>query len=139
VAASASASIDTSQSSSVANALTEREREHGGGGDAAGPSPPLAMWPSDTDLVSVPGTNRLTLSIQCPPVRAIIQDTFEHIRAFLLFDNSFPDTVSIPTTLKRCLISAAAESRNPRALDIHRRLTQDDEYLDRLSRLVSVS
>jgi len=140
VAASASTSLGTS-SSSVANVPTEQEQDGGGGGNVAGSSsnPPLAMWPSDTDLVSVPGTNRLTLTIQGPPVRAIIQDAFENIRAFLLFDHSFPDPVSIPSAIRGCLIGAAAESCNPRALDINRRMTEDDEYMNRLSRLVSVS
>ncbi len=140
-AASESASASLSTSSSVADLPTVQEGGPGGHGAAADllldDDLHPAMWPSDTDLVSVPGTKRLALTIQCPPVRTIIQDAFENIRAFLLFDHSFPDAVSIPTVVRRCLISAAAESRNPRAPDILARLTQDDEYMDRLSRLVS--
>ncbi len=129
--------------SSVANVPTEQEQEGGHGGGAAGPSPNhnlrLAMWPTDTDLVFAPGTNRLMLTHQYPPVRAIMQDAFENVRAYLLFDHSFPDAISIPVAIRTCLLSATMESLNPRAVDIHGRLTKDFEYMDRLSYLVSVS
>ena len=99
----------------------------------------LAMWPTDTDLVFAPGTNRLMLTHQYPPVCAIMQDAFENVRAYLLFDHSFPDAISIPVAIRTCLLSATMESLNPRAVDIHGRLTKDFEYMDRLSYLVSVS
>ena len=99
---------------------------------------PAAEWPADTDLVSVSGTNRLALMLQHPPVRAIIHDSFENVRAYILFDHSFPDAVAVPTIIRDCLIAAATESHNPRAPVILRRMTEVNEYMTRLSRLVSV-
>ena len=43
------------------------------------PVPAAMWWPSDTDIVFILGMNRLSLMIQHPPVRAVIQDSFEHI------------------------------------------------------------
>ena len=99
---------------------------------------PAAEWPADTDLVSVSGTNRLALMLQHPPVRAIIHDSFENVRAYILFDHSFPDAVAVPTIIRDCLIAAATESHNPRAPVILRQMTEVNEYMTRLSRLVSV-
>jgi len=99
---------------------------------------PAAEWPADTDLVSVSGTNRLALMLQHPPVHAIIHDSFENVRAYILFDHSFPDAVAVPTIIRDCLIAAATESHNPRAPVILRRMTEVNEYMTRLSRLVSV-
>jgi len=136
------------------------EQEGGGGGNAADPSvepdmpappdaadpsvdqdvpmPAATWWPSDTDLVFIPGTNRLSLTIQHPPVRAVIQDSLEHIRIFLYFNQSFPDPATIPTVIGNSLQAAALESDNPMAPHIHDRLLRDDGYQDNLSRLVSV-
>ena len=78
------------------------EQEGGGGGNAADPSvepdmpvppdaadpsvdqdvpmPAATWWLSDTDLVFIPGTNRLSLTIQHPPVRTVIQDSLCYAR-----------------------------------------------------------
>jgi hypothetical protein len=96
------------------------------------------IWPSTTDLVFNPGTTKLTLNLQRGPLRAILHDAFEKLRAFLLLNNSFPDATTLPMVIKNCLITAAAESHYPSASDIRERLTQDDKYMDRLSRLVRV-
>jgi hypothetical protein len=116
----------------------------GGGGLPADPSfnpelPQQGTWPANTDLVFIPGTRRLTLTLQRVPLRAIVQDTFENMRAFLLLNYSFPDATNLPMVIKDCLITAATESHYPSASDIRKRLIRDNNYMDLLSRLVSVS
>ena len=153
MAASASAGLGTSSSITDIPTVTVQEV---GGGDAVGPSvnapvvgpalvvdpapvvgPAPVVWPSDTDLVFVLGSNRLILTVQSPPVHAIIHNAFDNTRASLFFDHSFPDATMMPTLLRGCYLTAAAESRNPRALVIHNRLIQEAGYMDTLIRLVS--
>ena len=140
----ASASVGLGVPSLLADIPIEQE---GGNGDdttadtAADPPfehhPPPIVWWSDTDLVFVPGTTRLTLTIQSPPLRDVITDSFKNLQAFLLFNHSFPDAAAIPTVMRECLISAAAESRNPRGPVIHDRMNREDGYIDHLICLVS--
>jgi hypothetical protein len=93
-----------------------------------------AMWPADTDIVYPPGSNKLSLTAQRPLLHGVIQDSFENVRASLLFDHAFPDPVVAPLTIRAALIAAAD---NPRALSIRNRLVGDGEYLGKLTRLVS--
>ena len=117
----------------------------GGGDDAADPSldpytgVPQGIWSSKMDLIFLGGTTRVMLTHQHPSVRAVIQDGFENMRAYLLLVNSFPDAVALPPVLRDCLISAAAGSQDPLAPDIHQRLHQDELYMGKLCPLVSVS
>jgi len=141
VAASASAGLGTSSSITDIPTVTVQEV---GGGNAVGPSvnapvvgPAPVVWPSDTDLVFVPGSNRLILTVQSLPVHAIIHDAFDNTQASLFFDHSFPDATMMPTLLGGCYLTAAAESRNPRALVIHSWLIQEAGYMDTLIHLVS--
>ena len=147
MAASASAGLGTSSSITDIPTVTVQEV---GGGNAVGPSvnapvvdpapvvgPAPVVWPSDTDLVFVPGSNRLILTVQSPPVRAIIHDAFDNTQASLFFDHSFPDATMMPTLLRGCYLTAAAESHNPRAPVIHNQLIQEAGYMDTLIRLVS--
>lgn len=94
------------------------------------------VWPSDTDLKFTPGTNKVSLTLQRPLIRVIVQDAFENFRAALLFDNAFPDAGASPGLILAALV-AAAESRGPRATHIHKRLLCDVDYVASLSRLVS--
>ena len=112
----------------------------GSGGDAAslGPNASQGIWPSDTDLIFLPGTRKLTLTLQHPLLRAIVQDAFENLQAYLLLDHSFPDATALPTVIRGCLIVASTESQHPQGLAVRERLVNDDVYLDRLSRLVRV-
>jgi len=75
VAASASIGLDTPS-------LTTNIPQESGDGDTVGPSinsdPAPPMWPNDTDLVFVPGTNRLILTMQTPPVCAVVHDAFDN-------------------------------------------------------------
>ena len=153
MAASASAGLGTSSSITDIPTVTVQEV---GGGNAVGPSvnapvvdpalivdpapvvgPALVVWPSDTDLVFVPGSNRLILTVQSPPVHAIIHDAFDNTRASLFFDHSFPDATMMPTLLGGCYLTVAAESHNPRAPVICSQLIQKAGYMDTLIRLVS--
>jgi len=102
------------------------------------PMPAATWWPSDTDLVFIPGMNRLSLTIQHPPVHTIIQDSLEYIWIFLSFNQSFSDPATIPMVIGNSLQAAALESDNPMAPHIHDRLLWDDGYQDNLSHLVSV-
>jgi hypothetical protein len=103
------------------------------------PDPSQDIWPSTTDLVFNPGTTKVTLGLQRGPLRAIIHDSFEKLRAFLLINYSYPGATTLPMVIKNCLVTAAAESHYACASDIRERLTQDDKYLDIVSRLVRVS
>jgi hypothetical protein len=76
------------------------------------------------------------LTIQILLIHTIIQDSFEDLRATLLFENAFPDPNLTILFLRKTLVGAA-RSRLPDAVNIHNRLLLDDEYRDKLSRLVS--
>jgi hypothetical protein len=78
------------------------------------------------------------LTMQLPLIRTVVQDAFENLRASLLFENAFPDSHLTILFVRKNLIGAA-RSHLPRAVDIHKRLLIDDGYLEKLSRLVSVS
>ena len=73
-------------------------------------------------------TSLLYLVVSC--------DTFENMRAYLLFNHSFPDAATLPAVIRGCLVSAAIESQDPQALDIHQWLNRDNAYIDKLSHLV---
>jgi hypothetical protein len=96
----------------------------------------VPRWPAMTDLCTVPGTNRVTLSVQPPLLRLIIQDAFEHVHASLLFGHAFPDPTATIAAIKDALRSAA-DSHRPTASPIHNRLLLDDVYMTQMSRLVS--
>ena len=138
IAASASVGLSVL---SVTNVPMEQE---GGDGDDNSANPPLKhqlppiVWSSDTDLVFLLGMTRLTLTIQSPLLCDVITDSFENLQAFLLFNHSFPDGAAIPTVMRDCLITAAAESRNPRGPIIRDQMNWEDGYLDHLLCLVSV-
>jgi len=74
--------------------------------------------------------------LQHAPLRSVLQNAFENMRVYILFNNSFPDATIIPTVIRGCLIAAATESQDPKALDICERLNCDNAYTDKLSRLV---
>ena len=95
----------------------------------------MDTWPTETDLLVVPGTNRVTLSVQLPTMRLVLQDTFEFVRASLLFSEAFLNHTATLAHIKSALIDAA-EGQLPGAFDIHRRLLDDDAYLIQMSCLV---
>ena len=57
---------------------------------------------------------------------------FRFSTTFLLLDYSFSDATTPLMAIKDCLVTAAAESHYPSALDIRERLTHD-KHMDKLS------
>ncbi|KAF8481854.1 hypothetical protein DFH94DRAFT_681197 [Russula ochroleuca] len=109
----------------------------GGGADAPlVPDQPDTMWPSDTELIVVPGMNKVTLTIQCPLLCLVFQDAFKNLRVSLLFNNAFPDAAVIPTFIRMALITSA-KSHN-RASDILKWLLCDEVYMAQMACLNSV-
>ena len=97
---------------------------------------PWAGWPVDTELVFAVGSTKLTLLNQRPIVRAVIQEAIDNLRAALMFTNAFPDVCSALTLIKDCLFTAALHLK-PGAMEVLDRLTRDNEYLLKITPLVS--
>jgi len=95
-------------------------------------------WPSDTDLIVFPGTNKVLLTIQSPLMRLIFHDAFKHLRASLLFIHAFPDPALTHLMISEAL-GVATQSHLPRAGTIRNWLELDGEYLSRMCRLVRPS
>ena len=93
-------------------------------------------WPADTEVVVFPGTNKVLLTIQSPLIRSIFQDTFEHLRASLLFIHAFPDPILTRSMISEAL-GVATQSYLPRAANIRNRLELDPDYLAKMCHLVS--
>ncbi|KAH9017703.1 hypothetical protein EDB85DRAFT_1897491 [Lactarius pseudohatsudake] len=93
-------------------------------------------WPTDMELLP-PGTSKLMLTHQNPLVRTVVQESIENLRASLMFSHAFPDGSVALTFIKEGLINAAKKLK-PGAADIQRRLEQDDDYVTKISQLVSV-
>jgi hypothetical protein len=94
------------------------------------------LWLADTHLAFNPGSNKVMLTIQILLIRTIIQDSFEDLRATLLFENAFPDPNLTILFLRKTLVGAARSCLLD-AVNIHNHLLLDDKYRDKLSRLVS--
>jgi hypothetical protein len=90
------------------------------------------------DLIYVPGSNKVMLTLQMPLIHTVVQDAFKNIRASLLFKDAFLDPNLTVLFVRKNLIDAA-RAHLPRAIDIHKHLLCDDRYLDKLSHLVSGS
>jgi len=93
-------------------------------------------WPTDTDLIYIPGTTRVMLTAQRPVMQTVIHDAFKNVHASLVFNCAFPDASAIPSIIRDALV-LAAWSNVLRASNIHARLQVDNEYLAKMSRLVS--
>ena len=124
---------------------TATSQEEVGGGNTAETTitPALApdvtqpRWPRETELIVFPVTKRIGLTLQSFVLRDVIHRTFDKIRASLLFCNSFPDAHDVPTLITEFLVSAAAESNEQGAMDVHERLVADSEYMAQMHILVS--
>jgi hypothetical protein len=93
------------------------------------------VWPADTELQFIPGSNKLSLTTQRPLIRVIIQDAMELVRADMLFNQAFPDPAVALVAIRTSLITAA--SSYPNAVSIHRRLLCDEWYIEKIIPLVS--
>ena len=98
---------------------------------------PQAGWPVDTELVFAVGSTKLSLLSQHPIVRAVIQEAIDNLWAALMFTNTFPDVCSALTLIKDCLFTAAVRLK-PGAAEVLDQLTRDNEYLLKITPLVSV-
>jgi hypothetical protein len=96
------------------------------------------VWPSETDLVYPSGTTKVMLTLQSPLIRTVLQDGIENLQASLLLEHAFPDPNLTVLFIRKNLVGAA-RSHLPRAVNVHKRLLVDNAYLDKLSRLVSIS
>ena len=88
------------------------------------------------ELVFAVGSTKLTLLNQRPIVRAVIQEAIDNLRAAFMFTNAFPDVCSALTLIKDCLFTAALHLK-PGAAEVLDRLTRDNEYLLKITPLVS--
>ncbi|KAN0102384.1 hypothetical protein V8E52_010847 [Russula decolorans] len=99
------------------------------------------IWPTETDLVYVTGTNKVKLSLQSRLLQAIFKDAFENVRRDLLFEHAFPDAVAIPAVVRKALVSAAEANTfcdgryNASAAAVHQRLLSHDDYQAKMIRL----
>ncbi|KAI0284161.1 hypothetical protein BC826DRAFT_973468 [Russula brevipes] len=92
------------------------------------------QWPEITNLHTVLGSNRVTLSVQVLLMWLVIQDAFEHVCASLLFNHAYLEPIAVIGVVKEALL-AAAGSHKPAASSIHNRLVHDDPYVFKMSRL----
>ncbi|KAI9448899.1 hypothetical protein BJY52DRAFT_1193042 [Lactarius psammicola] len=90
-----------------------------------------SAWPVDTELQFAPGATRVMLTIQRPLMRSVIQDAIEILRASLMFDNAFLDSIHTLAFVRRSLLTSARK-RCPTALSIHTRLVQDEDYISKI-------
>jgi hypothetical protein len=92
-------------------------------------------WPVHTELVDPSSSDRLKLTHQCPMVRSVLHKAIEHLRATMLFTNAFPDICVALGLIKDCLLTAANQLQ-PGSTDVLKRLTNDQDYLRKITPLV---
>ena len=95
------------------------------------------VWPSKTELIYIPGTTKVMLTLQLPLICMVLQDAFKNLRASLLIEHAFPDPHLTILFIRKHLVGAA-RSHLPRTVNIHRRPLIDNTYLEKLSCLMSV-
>ena len=95
-----------------------------------------STWPEETELCFAPGGTRVMLTIQRRLVRIVIQDSIDILRATLIFENAFPEGPQSLQFARHALVSAA-EKQLPATLSIHTWLLQDDDYIAKITPLVS--
>ena len=66
---------------------------------------------------------------------SIIQDALENIQVFLLFNNAFPNAITIPSITRNAMV-AVAETRQSSSW-IYQQLLNDEDYMMIINRLVS--
>ena len=104
---------------------------------------PQPIWPTESNLVYVTGSNKVKLSLQSALLQTIFKDAFEKVRCDLLFKHAFPDSFAIPLVVRKALVTAAEDNMyrngryNPSAAAVHQRLLCHDDYQSRMLRLVS--
>lgn len=100
-------------------------------------------WPVETEIVYVAGTTKVKLSIQSRLLQEIFHKAFENVRSGLLFVDAFPKTDKVPGVVLRAVLQAAEDltcvrgQYNASAACVHQRLLSDDDYQNKMIRLVS--
>jgi len=100
------------------------------------PEQPGSVWPAETELLFLLGMRKVMLTVQRPIMRMVIQDAFEEVQWESMFNHAFPDTFMALELTWNGLLKAAKS--HDRAMDIHCRLVCDADYMNRMTRLVSV-
>jgi hypothetical protein len=105
-------------------------------------APTYPVWPAEIELICVPGA-RVKISLQSSLLRAIFKAAFENVRVDLLLNDAFPNTVTMPNMIRKCLVDAARDCTtrggqyNESAASVHQRLLSDVEYEGKMAQLVS--
>jgi hypothetical protein len=103
--------------------------------------PPVAVaslmrsWPAETNLLLLPVSNKVMLTVQRPLMHAVFQEAFERICATLLFRDAFPDVYGMLEMVRDGLVTAAES--NDHAMNIYHRLLCDSYYANNMGHLVS--
>jgi hypothetical protein len=91
---------------------------------------------AEADLVFLPNSNKVMLTLQHALVRVVVQDSFDILRASLMFSNAFPDP-SVTLEFAKDALVCSALSHAPGARYIYQRLLYKDDYMSKLITLVS--
>ncbi len=71
-------------------------------------------------------------------MRKVFQDAIEDLRASLVFNNAFPDGI-LTISFIRLSLNTAAQNNCPAASSIQRRLLHDEDYVLKITPVVSFS
>jgi hypothetical protein len=96
---------------------------------------PQTAWLVDMDLVFPVGSNKIKLTSQRSLVCIVLHEVIELLRAAMLFNNAFPDVCGALGMIKDCLF-AAAKHLKPGTAEILKCLTQDAEYMSKITSVV---
>jgi hypothetical protein len=77
------------------------------------------------------------LTDQHTPIKAVIHDAVENIKASIMFDDAFPNA-NISVMFATEALMLAAKSRLPESENILARLTDDSQYLSKIIPLVGI-
>jgi hypothetical protein len=101
--------------------------------------PELApTWPTHTNLVFQPGTNKILLTAQEFHVRIIIQDAIDKVHTNLLSINTYPTLKAAHDIIKDTLLSSA-KLHFPGTLHVHNHIQSDANYIVVITHLVCFS
>ena len=98
------------------------------------PTQEANAWPADTNLLIPTGSksSKLMLRLQCPVICAVLQDAIEHMQAYLVFTNAFPNA-NVAQIFARDSLFAGAQAHQPVANNIRQRLQVDTKYFRKMS------
>ena len=94
-------------------------------------------WPTETDIIFLPGSNKLLLTVQHPIMHLVIQEAIKWTRANIMCGNVFPNAIDILKYIKDAFLAAADE--NHQAVDICCYIVVNHVYFIKMSHLMSSS